>query len=473
MRIQLTSLLIPSVLLAGCAMVGPNYRQPDAPALDVSDLLQDGAGESQAEITPETLADWWNAFDDPILTDLIERAAMQNLDVKAAQASVREARWNLVSSGASLYPFLDANGTVEKSEASSNAMMDMGESDFYRTGFDARWEIDVFGGTRRRVEAAAAALQSERENLKAVWVSLAGETAQAYIAVRTAQMRLQVAEASLQSQVETHQVLKSRFEAGLCDELVVSQASYNAERTRAAIPTIQSNLESQKNSLALLTGTMPGELHELLQETKSIPVSPFEVVVGIPADTLRNRPDIRVAERQLAAQTARIGEAEADLYPRFTLLGSIGLESLKADQFFGADSGVWSIGPSVSWPIFHAGSIRSNIEIQNARQEQLLARYEKAVLVAVKEVRDALVDYAREQERQDALAAAVDSAELAVKLAKDKYKSGLADFVNVLDAQRSLFSLRDELATSRGAISSNLVRLYKALGGGWSAMEPE
>ncbi len=473
MGFQYIILFFLSLFISGCVTVGPDYTQPELPQPDYSDVLQQPTSQAtseQGEITPELLADWWNTLEDPLLTDLIQQALSGSLDIQEAQASVREARGMLGIRRAELFPMLDARGSYEKTRSSESTVFKTGENDFYRAGFDANWEIDIFGGRRRDIEAAYADLQSREENLNAVWVSLAAEVAQSYITLRTFQRRLQVAETNLDNQIETYEILKSSYEAGLINELALQQAKYNLERTRSMIPTIRSGLESVKNALGVLTGTMPGELHALLQEPKPIPVSSLKIVTGIPANSLRRRPDIREAERQLAAQTARIGAAEAQLYPKFFLFGSIGLESIDTSSFLSWNSKTWAFGPSISWPIFHAGSIRGNIRVQTALQEQFLARYEKTVLAAVKEVRDALTDYAEEQERRSALRDAVQAAQRAVEVSQDQYINGLSDFNNVLDAQRSLLSLQDSLAVSEGEISTHLVRLYKALGGGWSAV---
>jgi len=302
-------------------------------------------------------------------------------------------------------------------------------------------------------------------------VSLAGAVARNYVALRTYQARLQVAESNLSAQEETYELLESLYESGLRDALAVQQARYIMENTRALIPPMRSGIETAMNSLAVLTGAMPGDLRAQLSEVKPIPVASLKVVTGIPANALRQRPDIRMAERALAAQTARIGEAEAELYPKFFLTGSIGLESIKSATLFETDSGAWNIGPSVSWPIFHAGAIRKNIKVQTELQEQYLAAYENTVLTAVQEVREALVDYAEEQQRREALTRAVDAARNALEVAQDQYKNGLSDFNSVLDAQRSLLTYQEQLALSEGVISVNLVRLYKSLGGGWGPMQ--
>lgn len=471
--LRFSFLICSLALLAGCVSVGPDYTRPELPTPDYSGVLQpesSGEPEGRGSIDVESLADWWDTLNDPILCELIRKALAGNHDLKEAEAGVREARYLLVISGARLLPELDASGNYEKSKSSRNAVFSRGENDLLHVGFDASWELDFFGGTRRGIEAAQADYEAREESRNAIWVSLAGEVAQSYIALRTLQKRLLVAETNLTNQQETYDILVSSFNAGLSNELPVQQARYNMERTRSTIPTIRSRLENVKNALAVLTGTMPGELHAFLAETKPIPVSSLKLVTGIPANTLRQRPDVRMAERQLAAQTARIGKAQSDLYPKFHLTGSIGLESLTAEDFFSANSAAWNFGPRITWPIFNAGSIRNNVKVQTARQEQYLARYEKTVIAAVKEVRDALVDYAEEQQRSSALNDATQAAQSAMAIAQDLYKNGLTDFNNVLDAQRSFLSLQDQLVVSEGDITTNLVRLYKALGGGWTAI---
>jgi NodT family efflux transporter outer membrane factor (OMF) lipoprotein len=319
------------------------------------------------------------------------------------------------------------------------------------------------------VEAAEADLQASREELRGVLVSLLGEVALNYVEVRTIQSQLRIAQSNLKTQEETYQLVRWRYEAGLTDKLAVEQARYNLESTRSQIPTLRTGLEEAKNRLAVLLGEPSGRVQKELEEPKSIPVPSLKVAVGVPADVLRQRPDIRRAERQLAAQTARIGVATAELYPKLTLSGSIGLETLSLGH---PASGVASLsgGPKITWAIFKAGAIRQNIEVQSALQEQYLISYQTTVLSALEEVENALVAYAEEQSRLQSLKEAARAAEEAVELAGQKYQSGLTDFGDVLEAQRSLLSLQDQQVRSEGEIASNLVRLYKALGGGWATL---
>jgi NodT family efflux transporter outer membrane factor (OMF) lipoprotein len=283
---------------------------------------------------------------------------------------------------------------------------------------------------------------------------------------------LAVTEANIKTLQDSYELNQSRYQAGIIDELAVQESLRLLETSRSQIPSLEAGLEAAKNRLAVLLGEQPGKLHQELSGQRTIPAVPTTMAVGIPADTLRHRPDIRRAERSLAAQTARIGVATADLYPKFRLFGTIGLESLSAGDFFTYASRTWGFGPSVSWNIFDAGAIRQNIEVQTARQEQALIRYESAVLQALEEVENALVAYAKEQQRREYLTKAEAAAERATLLAQDQYEAGLVNFNNVLDAQRALLILQDQLAQSEGSVTSNLVRLYKALGGGWTFLQP-
>lgn len=454
---SLLLLLVP--FFGGCASVGPDYAQPELPAL-----------ANAIDQSVET-REWWKHFDDAELERLVAAALENNTDLRTAIASVREARARLGVARGGYGPSLDASGSVRRYENSENAYPVGGGTaqTLYSAGFDALWEIDLFGGTRRGVEAAVADWEAQQANLGDVQVSVAAETAEAYIQLRTNQRLLAVAMSSLATQQETLALLDSRFAAGLSNELAVQQARYNHESTKASIPPIKAGIEASLNALSVLTGTLPGEL--AVVDGAGLPVGAMSLE-GIPADVLRRRPDIRRAERQLAAQTARIGQSTAELYPKFSLVGSIGLESLKASTLFESDSLRYSIVPGVTWPIFHSGSIRSSIQVQEARQEQALAVYEAAVLNAVREVRNALADYQSEMERRDALTRAVEAATAAEQVAQDLYANGVSDFNNVLDAQRSLYGLQRELAASEGAIGADTVRLYKALGGGWEPMEP-
>ena len=466
--ISMTFLIVVCGILAGCATVGPDYAPPQV-SVSNNWHTQLKGGLTAEEIDRRTFSSWWATLNDPELSSLIDRTVKGNLDLKKALARVREARARRGIARADLFPTLDATGSASWSRSSKDTGAGK-TSDNYAASFDAGWELDIFGGIRRSVEAATADLQASEEELRDVLISLLAEVALNYVEVRTFQNRLTVAEANLEAQNETYQLALWRYQAGLGDELDVQQARYNLENTRSQIPVLRTSLEEAMNRIAVLLGEEPGKVHTELEKKEPIPVTPLRVAVGVPADVLRQRPDIRKAERQLAAQTARIGVATADLYPKFTLNGSIGLETISLNNL--SSSGIWSLigGSQITWAIFKGGAIRQNIEVQSALQEQYLIAYEAAVLSALEEVENVLVAYAEEQLRRQSLSEATQAAQKAVELAEHKYNTGLTDFSNVLDAQRSLLSLQDQLVQSDGAITSNLIRLYKALGGGWISM---
>jgi NodT family efflux transporter outer membrane factor (OMF) lipoprotein len=453
-----------ALTLTGCAPVGPDYVPPgdNAPAVWHTELRE---GLAAASLDPRVLASWWTTLDDPILTSLIEKAVNNNLDLRQAEARVREARARRGVSQAGLFPVVDASAAAGRGKSSGTTR------DFYSLGLDAGWELDIFGATRRTVEAADANLAASQENLRDVLVTLTSEVAFNYLEARTLQARLTVAQGNLHSQQQTLELIQARYQAGLSDELAVQEARASLESTRAQLPTLRTGLEEAKNRLALLIGTIPGGVHEMLAAAQPLPVIPPSVAVGVPAETLRQRADIRRAERNLAAQTALVGVATAELYPKLRLTGSIGLESINSADLFDAASQIWRLGPGVSWNIFNAGAVRQNIEVQSALQEQSLLAYEAAVLTALAEVENALTAYAEEQLRRQWLQAAVEATRQAEFLAQNQYQAGLVDFTSVLIAQRALLNLEDQLAQSSGTVTANLIRLYKALGGGWQPAE--
>jgi NodT family efflux transporter outer membrane factor (OMF) lipoprotein len=460
------------LILSGCMKVGPDYTKVE-PKLPPQWHTELAGGLTASEFQPENLAHWWTTLNDPELTTLIERTVRGNLDIQIALGRIREARALRGISRADLFPTLDASASAIKSRGSDNGLTPIGENDLYSAGFDAGWELDIFGGARRAVEAAQADLEVAQEDLHATMVSLLAEAALNYVEMRTFQTRLSVTEANIKTQQESYDLNFSMYQAGMINELVVQQSLRILESSRSQIPTLETGLAAAKNRLSVLLGMQPGEIHGELGEYRPLPVLPATVAVGIPAETLRQRPDVRKAERYLAAQTARIGLATADLYPRFRLMGTFGFESLDGDDLLQWDSRTWSLGPGVSWKIFHGDAIRQNIKMWTARQEQALIQYQSAVLKAQEEVENILTAYSKEQFRRDSLSRASSAAKRAVMLAKEQYKAGLVDFNNVLDAERSLLVLEDELARSNGAMISNLVRLYKAFGGGWTKQVDE
>ncbi|MBN2439400.1 MAG: efflux transporter outer membrane subunit [Deltaproteobacteria bacterium] len=465
----LTAALSAFLVLAGCATVGPDYVPPGKTASPAWNTPLQGGLTVEAE--PGNLATWWKTLNDPELSRLIERAVAGNQELKKAEARIREARARRGLSRTDLYPTLNAGGSVTRRYSSAET----GGSttrDLFSAGLDASWEIDLFGGVRRSVEAADADLQAAGENLHDTLVSLLAEVALNYLDLRTGQARLSVTEESLKTQEESYRLALWRSQAGLSDELAVRQATYGLESARAQIPTLRHSISESLNRLAVLLGEPPGAVHAEYETAKPVPDIPPDVAVGVPADLLRQRPDVRRAERQLAAQTARIGVAAAELYPKLRLSGAIGLEALSFNGLFSSGIATSSGSAGVTWRIFDAGAIRRNIDVQSALQEQYLIAYESAVLVALEEAENAISAYAQEQRRRKSLGDAARSASEAVELAKIKYQTGLTDFGTLLEAERSLLNFRDQLAQSDGAVVVNLIKLYKALGGGWTPSAP-
>ncbi len=454
------------VMLAGCR-VGPDYVQPEAavPAAWNSRLV---SGLTAEPTDSELLASWWTTLSDPVLSDLIDQAVAGNLDLATARSRVRQARAQRAVAKGGLLPGFDAGASATSSRTGRrNGLDSSGQA--YSSDLSAGWDLDIFGGTRRSIEASTADLEASEENLRDVLISLLAETALNYVDVRTYQARIAAAEASLKTQEETYQLVLWRLEGGLDDELAAQQAKYNLENTRSQLPGLRTGLREAMNRLAVLLGKTPGSLDAGLDKPEPVPVPPQEIAVGVPADAVRRRPDVRQAERNLAAETARVGVATADLYPRLRLNGSIGIETLSFRE--PASSRTWTAsgGPSLSWAIFDP-TVRPSIQVRSAVQEQALIQYEAAVLTSLEEVENALVAYVEEQQRRENLREAAKAAQTAAELAQYEYQAGLTDFSDVLDAERSLLSFQDQLQQSDGAVTSNVIRLYQALGGGWTSM---
>ncbi len=469
-----------AALFAGGCTVGPDYVAPATPSPEkwTSEL------EGGVVAGPADLNRWWSVFKDPALDSLIERAIAGNLDLKEARARVVEARAQRGVAAAADQPQLDGSAGYTRSRSSKNTGFGgssggggfggTGETrDLYQAGFDANWELDVFGRVRRDVEAADADIDAARESERNVMVTLLAEVARNYVEVRAFQQRMRIADDNIRLQQETVNLSRARFDAGLSNELDLNRALSQLASTKAAVPQLQAGLRQAAYRLGVLLGREPGALLAELMPDAPIPGTPPEVAVGLPVDLLRRRPDIRSAERNVAAATARIGVATADLYPRFSLLGSLSLQSGQLEHFPELNSGAFSIGPSMQWAIFSGGRIRAGIRAADARTEQAIVRYERTVLVALEESEGAIVNYAREQDRRRFLQASVAAEQRAVDLATELYTKGLADFFSVIDTQRQLFALQDQLVQSERSVTANLIAIYKALGGGWEELLPE
>jgi outer membrane protein, multidrug efflux system len=456
------------MLLAGCA-VGPDYEPPDSsvPASWPQVDTQLPGTSSVPAFEPIEIIRWWTSFNDPMLTSLVERAVLENLDLRAAQSRVRQARAARGVTGSAFWPGVQAGADYRRSRPSEGMGGSGQQSDLFQAGLDAAWELDIFGGTRRGIEAADADIRAAVEDRRDVLVTLVSEVALNYIDLRTFQERLAIARRNLEAQQHTADLTRRRLGSGFASALDVAQAEADVATTRSTIPALEASIRQAIYSLSVLLGREPNALEQELSVVKPMPPVPPRVPVGLPSDLLQRRPDIRRAEASLHAATARIGVATADLFPKLSLLGSAGLQSDKLSTWGNWSSRFWSVGPSATWEIFAAGRIRSTIEVQNALEEQALLAYEKTILTALQDVESAMEAYVREQQRVHALAEAVAANRKALKLSTQLYTEGLTDFLNVLTAQRSLYITEEAITQSQGNVSANLIALYKALGGGW------
>lgn len=466
-------LALVTILLSACATVGPNYSKVE-PAVQEDWYAQMEQGLEATGLQESRLASWWNVFDDPLLSALQQHAIRENLELKTAFSRLQQARISRGLSRADYFPELSAEGYIQRQRSSENLGNPNGgqEYDWFLGGLNASWELDLFGGIRRSVEAAQAEFEVSTADMHAVLTSLTAEVALNYIELRTSQQRVQVAQNHIEAQNKTYALNNSRFKAGLIDELVLQQSLRNLEQSRAQVARLQAAIRTAENNLAVLLGQTPGALREQFASIGEIPAAPPRIAVGIPAEAMRRRPDIRRAERALAAQSARIGVATAELYPKLRLLGTIGLEAINsANDFFSSSSQFWEIGPGISWNIFRGKALRLNIEMQEEKYTEALIQYNMTLLKAQQEIENALTTYAKEQIRQEYLVKAVAAAQRTEWIARDRYNAGLVDFYNVLDSQRALFQIEDELNQSKGEVGTNLTKVYKAIGGGWQGLE--
>ncbi|MFW5818368.1 MAG: efflux transporter outer membrane subunit [Desulfovermiculus sp.] len=460
------ALLFLFLFISGCAAVGPDYTEPDL------DLPQEwNQAENQGVLPDQAIVrQWWLVFEDPVLTTLIEQAAEQNLDLQIAVARLDEARARLRMTAGDYLPTLDAQGSVTRQESRPSALDPGGTTDtYYAAGMEAGWELDLFGRIRRSVQASTADYQASREERTDVMISMYSQLASTYVDIRTLQTRLRTAQANIQSQEEILSLTKSRYKHGLATGLDVAQAEMVLANTRAAVPPLRIELQQSMNAMDVLLGSQPGTARQFLDGQGSIPLPPESVGSGVPADILRQRPDIRKAERELAAQTARIGMAEALLYPRLSLNGSFNYTAADLDDIFTSAARTFVFGPTLTWNVFNAGKTRARIEMEEARAEQALLAYRLTVLQALSEVESAMTGYREQKKRLDSLHNAVLASRKSLHMAEKLYKDGLADFQNVLDAQRSLYSAEDQMDTAKGNAALFMVTLYKALGGGWNS----
>jgi NodT family efflux transporter outer membrane factor (OMF) lipoprotein len=475
-------LLIPAMLLSGCTMIGPDFLRPSA---KLSQEWLD-AGDPRVKTDPTTYREWWKAFNDPVLDDLIQTAYRQNLSLRVAGVRVFEARAQLGIAIGEFFPqsqqLLGSENFNRTSQRSAQAV----SSEQFpaigfaynqaQIGFSANWEVDFWGKLRRAIQSADASLLSSIAAYDSALVSLTGDVASTYVQIRTLEERLQIARDNVETQNESLKIAQARFQGGATSERDVQQALTQLNSTEATIPQLETQLRHQLNALCTLLGLPPSELGERLSGASGIPRAPMEIAVSMPADLLRRRPDIRSAEYQAAAQCAQIGVAKADLFPAFSLSGNFGFLATDIGHFKLGDVTSWrsrngSIGPAFQWNVLNYGQITNNVRVQDARFQELIVSYQNTVLQAQQEVENGLVSFLKAQERVGSLVKAVNAAKRTVDLSVIQYREGATDYTTVLTAQKDLLSQQDNLAQGQGDIPLGLISVYRAFGGGWEIRE--
>lgn len=457
-------------LLTSC-MVGPDFQRPEA-NVSSSWLGRPPTPAEGVDCAEQSLAQWWTIFNDPRLTSLVERAMLANLDLRMAESRIRQARASMGIAGADLGPTVNTAASLTRSRSPvSTSRSEAVTGNFYQMGFDAGWELDLFGGVRRGIEAAGADLEAASESRHDLLVSLSAEVANDYLSLRSLQQRVAIARQNLEVQNKSTELTRQRFEAGFASKLDVVRAEALAATTAGQIPLLEAQVRQTIYSLSLLLGGEPSALLAELSPDADLPAATATVPLGLPSELLLRRPDIRVAEAKIHAATARIGVAKSDLFPKLTISGALGLQNTTLSSTLNRAGTAWSIGPALNWPLFDMGRTRANIELKKAVQEEELLAYQQTVLNALREVESALIASTKEDEHRQAMARAVAANRSAAELATALYTAGQSDYLAVLDAQRSLYAAEDTLAQSNRTVATNLVALYKALGGGWNAEE--
>lgn len=458
---RLAWILVPLALgLTGCA-VGPDYHAPSLA------LTANHANARHARpIRPGELTDWWKRFGDPTLNQLVEEAVAANLDVAAATARIREARATRVQAAAGLFPQVNGGAASSHARSSASASGANFTSNLYQAGFDASWELDLFGQTRRGLEVADRGIEVAEENLRTTLLTLVGDVAQNYVEAKGFLARAGFAQRTVAIQRQTAALTRARFDAGAASAVDVARATALASSTSANIPTLETAFSASAHRIGVLIGREPAVVVARLRRSAGIPAPRHNLPPGVPADVLLQRPDVRLAERLLAQSTARIGQAEAALYPSISLTGSLRTSGIRIGDLGNGSSLAWSYGPSVTIPVFNAGRLRAAVEVAEAQRDQSYAGFHQAVLFALEDVENALVGLAQQRIRYQSLATAVRNFREAGRLARVVYGQGASSFLEVLDAERSLYDSEDSLLQSQVLIATRFIALGKALGGG-------
>lgn len=465
-RVNRESALFGLLLLSGCALVGPDHK------LAPTEVAGAFANASHRVFSSDAVdTRWWRAFNDKELDRIVDLAVRRNHDRRIAAARLGEARALRRETGFDRYPTVTAEASYANerlSEASfPGGRLTERDRDLYDAGFDASWELDFFGRVRRSIEARSAEVAAMEASLRDVLVSLIADVARNYFELRGTQHQLAVGQRNAENQRQTLSLTVARLEGGRGTELDTARARAQLDATRAGIPPLEAAVRRAMHRLGVLTGSRPEALVAELEAPAALPDLPRLVALGRPEDLLRRRPDIRVAERNLAAATARIGVATADLFPRVTFIGSIALEASSFSGLGGSGSDAYSFGPSIRWAAFDLGRVRARIEVADTRAEADLALYERTVPTALEETENTLVTFGREQSRRDLLRTSAEASARAAELARLRFEDGVADFLTVLDAERTMLEAQDRLARSETDTAIALVAVYKALGGGW------
>ncbi len=470
-------LLMLTLVISGCTMVGPDYVKPTAP--EAEKWLE--ADNPQLKSSETDFGHWWAVFNDPVLDELVQTAYQQNLTLQIAGLRIYEARAQLgIAFGFQFPQTQQGLGSGSLNQISKNAPNSAGADRYYSSydvGLDAAWELDLWGKFRRAVQTGVANLEASIADYDDILVSLTAEVARTFVALRTSEERLAVARQNLALQKRSLEIAEVRFKAGAVTELDVTQARALLNSTEASIPGFETDIRQAKNALAILLGKLPGQIDAMLGGSGLIPQVPAEVSVGIPAELLRRRPDIRFSERQLAAQSAQIGFAKADLFPHFSLFGSWGFQTSSQTDFrsnnarfgdlFKKGSIAYSTGAGFNWDLFNYGRITNKVRVEDARFQELAVNYENTVIRAAQEVEDAMVGFLKSQDAVLFLGEAVKASKRSVDLSMIQYREGLVDYQRVLDTQRDLTTQQDRLVFTAGSVGQNLIALYRALGGGW------
>jgi outer membrane protein, multidrug efflux system len=452
------------ILVTGGCMVGPDYKPPKTQAPPAWSGVSNAAASADTRITANAvdLAQWWTRFRDPKLTELVHAALRTNLDVRLAEALLREARAVRGRDAGGLWPAASLTGSAIRTGALSG-----GSTGILQAGAGAVWNLDFFGLTRRQLESDDAAIQAAVENIYGAQVTLVSEVALDYFQVRSAQEQIAIAQTNLESEVHTANVTRLKGSAGFVSALDEANADAQVATTAASIPPLEIIIQQNIFALSILLARPPADLLADLSKPGAVPLPPPEVPVGLPSELLRRRPDIRAAEANLHAAAALIGVAVAEFYPQFSLTGSLNYQSSLARDLFAGPSGFYSGGPQVNWPIFSGGSTISNERLQKAATDAAYLTYQKTVLTALADVESNLVAFAKEWQHRKDLSEAVVKNRRALELSQQLYQAGTEEFLTLLDAERSVLASETALAQSRQAISSDLANIYRALGGGW------